>query len=151
MTTQARRLPVQRLVPSRRPLTFVAMLVVVLSIAATAQACPACKQALASTEHAQSGDIIGGFMWSILFLMSMPFLLLSAFGTYLWYIVRRARLAAERAQAATAEHVAVVSAGDHHHAAEHAAVDHQVETAVEYQTQPTVEFDQREAEPVEIG
>lgn len=77
------------------------MLVAVLSIAATAEACPACKQALASTENAAAGNPIQGFMWSILFMMSMPFLLLGGFGTYLWYIVRRARLAAERAQAAS--------------------------------------------------
>lgn len=89
-----------RLRPSRHHLSLAAMLVAVLSIAATAQACPACKQALASTENAAAGNPIQGFMWSILFMMSMPFLLLGGFGTYLWYIVRRARLAAERAQAA---------------------------------------------------
>jgi uncharacterized membrane protein YjgN (DUF898 family) len=85
----------------------------VLSIATVAQACPACKQALASTEHAGSGDPIQGFMWSILFMMSMPFLLLGGFGTYLWYIVRRARLAAEAeaaAQAAAASQCAEVAA-----------------------------------------
>ena len=94
-----------RCLPGRRCRSVAALLIAVLSIAtvlsiaSVAQACPACKQALASTEHARSGDPIQGFMWSILFMMSMPFLLLGGFGTYLWYIVRRARLAAE-AQAA---------------------------------------------------
>jgi hypothetical protein len=95
-----------RCVPGRRcrrgatALVVLLSITTVLSIASVAQACPACKQALASTEHAGSADPIQGFMWSILFMMSMPFLLLGGFGTYLWYIVRRARLAAE-AQAAT--------------------------------------------------
>ena len=96
-----------RCLPGRRCRSVAALLIAVLSIAtvlsiaSVAQACPACKQALASTEHARSGDPIQGVMWSILFMMSMPFLLLGGFGTYLWYIVRRARLAAE-AQAAAA-------------------------------------------------
>ena len=84
-----------RCVPGRRCRSVMALLVVVLSTATVAQACPACKQALASTENVAAGNPIQGFMWSILFMMSMPFLLLGGFGTYLWYIVRRARLAAE--------------------------------------------------------
>ncbi|MGD9648106.1 MAG: hypothetical protein AB7U73_20505 [Pirellulales bacterium] len=88
----------RRLMPRRGRLVLLAMLVVALSVAATAEACPACKQALSSTENASAADPIRGFMWSIVFMMSMPFLLLSGFGTYLWYIVRRAKLAAERGE-----------------------------------------------------
>ena len=114
----------------------VALLVAALSVASTAHACPACKQALASTEHAGMGDPIQGFMWSILFMMSMPFLLLSGFGAYLWYIVRRARLAAEQAQAA-----AIVST----------ATDDQLEPVASGTATHPSESDRHERETVEVG
>lgn len=116
----------------------------VLSIASMAQACPACKQALASTEHAGSADPIQGFMWSILFMMSMPFLLLGGFGTYLWYIVRRARLAAEAQAAADAAAQTVAAL----QCAEVAAAQ-----PSDYAASPPSEFaaSQHEPETVEVG
>ena len=58
----------------------------VLSTAATALACPTCKNALAGHDH-----IVQGYFWSILFMMSMPFLLLGSFTAYMYWEVRKAR------------------------------------------------------------
>jgi hypothetical protein len=127
-----------RLRSSRRHLSVAAMLVVMLSIATAAQACPACKQALASTENTAAGNPIQGFMWSILFMMSMPFLLLGGFGTYLWYIVRRARLAAEAQAAATA-------------ASQHSDTAASQYTATAALQSSEVAAEQHEPETVEVG
>lgn len=72
---------------------FAALAVAVAVVAASesiATACPLCKQALASHDRAQ-GDIVAGYFWSILFMMSMPFLILGSLGGYLFLEVRRAR------------------------------------------------------------
>jgi hypothetical protein len=69
-------------------LTAVALL---LAGAETASACPSCKEALSSSTG--GGDLVSGFFWSILFMLSMPFLLLSSFGLYFYYLVRKARTA----------------------------------------------------------
>lgn len=57
----------------------------------TALACPSCKQALADSK---GGNMIAGYFWSILFMMSMPFTLLGGFSAYMYLLVRRARAAA---------------------------------------------------------
>jgi hypothetical protein len=59
--------------------------------AEVASACPSCKEALAASSG--GGDLVSGFFWSILFMLSMPFLLLGSFGLYFYYLVRKARLA----------------------------------------------------------
>jgi hypothetical protein len=55
-----------------------------------ASACPSCKAALASQDPSQ-GDIVSGYFWSILFMMSMPFTILGSFSGYMYLAVRRAR------------------------------------------------------------
>ena len=72
-----------------------------LGLAATAQACPGCKEALASSEGAQ-GDIVSGYFWSILFMMSMPFVILGTFGIVVYRAMKKAQ-AAEGRSAATAQ------------------------------------------------
>lgn len=62
---------------------------VLLAGVQTATACPSCKEALASGSG--GGDLVSGFFWSILFMLSMPFLLLGSFGLYFYYLVRKAR------------------------------------------------------------
>jgi hypothetical protein len=59
-------------------------------------ACPSCKEALGSSSG--GGDLVSGFFWSILFMLSMPFLLLGSFGLYFYYLVRKARLARPAAE-----------------------------------------------------
>lgn len=77
--------------PKSRALTIVLVTLLALSaFGGVANACPMCKAALASHDKAQ-GDIVQGFFWSILFLLSMPFLLLGAFTTYMWLLVRRSK------------------------------------------------------------
>jgi hypothetical protein len=49
-----------------------------------------CKAALASHDRTH-GDWVTGFFWSILFMLSMPFILLGSFSTYMYVLVRRAR------------------------------------------------------------
>lgn len=72
-----------------------------LGLAATAQACPGCKEALASSEGAQ-GDIVSGYFWSILFMMSMPFVILGTFGIVVYRAMKKAQ-AAENRSAASAK------------------------------------------------
>ena len=54
-----------------------------------ATACPSCKAALGSQDG--GGDLVRGFFWSILFMMSMPFAILGGMSSYLYWVVRRAR------------------------------------------------------------
>ena len=68
----------------------VLVVAVCLGLAAAAEACPTCKDTLA---HSGDGaSVARGYAWSIMFMMSMPFLILSGLGSYFYYEVRRARL-----------------------------------------------------------
>lgn len=69
---------------------LLATVLVVLLLESTAAACPSCKNALASQDGKQ-GDIVSGFMWSILFMLSMPFALVGSFGAYMYVLVKKAR------------------------------------------------------------
>jgi heme/copper-type cytochrome/quinol oxidase subunit 2 len=68
-----------------------AILLLALSVTATAMACPSCKEALAAGDP-ERAHLVRGFFWSILFMLSMPFLLLTSFCTYMYVLVRRAKL-----------------------------------------------------------
>jgi hypothetical protein len=54
-----------------------------------AQACPGCASGLAEDDEA--GRRVAAWFWSILFMMSMPFLLIGGFCGYMYLEVRRAR------------------------------------------------------------
>ncbi len=74
--------------------TLLCLLVAVLvlfAVASVAYACPTCKDSLAGNdpEHA---NLVRGYFWSIIFMMSMPFLILSGLATLFYFEVRRARL-----------------------------------------------------------
>jgi hypothetical protein len=69
---------------------------VLLAGAPAATACPSCKEALGNSSG--GGDLVSGFFWSILFMLSMPFLLLGSFGLYFYYLVRKARAAKPAAE-----------------------------------------------------
>ena len=81
------------------------MLVVVAAILAAvaddAVACPMCKAALGSQDRSH-GDLVGGFFWSILFMLSMPFVIFGSLTTYMYVLVRRARREREQREAASA-------------------------------------------------
>lgn len=54
-----------------------------------ASACPTCKDGV---EHAANGaNLVRGYFWSIVFMMSMPFLIFASLSAYFYLLVRRAR------------------------------------------------------------
>lgn len=93
------------LLPVRYAILAVLALAWVALCADMASACPSCKEAILSSEHAEAGgDIIAGFFWSILFMMSMPFAILGTFSGYMYLEVRRARAARDAELAAAREY-----------------------------------------------
>ena len=68
---------------------FVVAIALVVLAAQTASACPSCKAALANQEG--KGDLVSGMMYSILFMLSMPFAIFGSISSYFYYLVRRAR------------------------------------------------------------
>ncbi len=53
-------------------------------------ACPNCKETLAEG-GANAMNLVRGYFWSILFMMSMPFLILGSLVSYFYYEVCKAR------------------------------------------------------------
>jgi hypothetical protein len=84
-----------RRIARRLPLVL-AVVLLSATFASVATACPTCSQALADEQQGE-GDIVAGYFWSILFMMSMPFLLVSSFCGYMYLEVRKARAAQSRA------------------------------------------------------
>src|SRR3977135_4358062 len=67
----------------------VVALAAVFALAGVVQACPTCKENLAQ-DPAAAGLVPGDF-WSILFMLSMPYLIFTGLASYFYYEVRRAR------------------------------------------------------------
>lgn len=89
----------QRVNPLVRSILHVAFaLAIVACFAVAASACPTCKEDLAN--NPQGRGLAAGFYYSILFMMSMPFLILGTLGTVAYRSVKRAQ--AERASASAA-------------------------------------------------
>jgi hypothetical protein len=66
------------------------VLVLLLLIASVAAACPTCKEGLAQNDpHGQA--LAAGYYYSILFMMSTPYIVLATFGSCAYYSIRRAR------------------------------------------------------------
>jgi heme/copper-type cytochrome/quinol oxidase subunit 2 len=74
--------------PAARALLVLLLLAVALA-PLSALACPGCKAALASPEGDAGGDLVSGFCWSILFMLSMPMAIVSAFGISIYRATRR--------------------------------------------------------------
>jgi hypothetical protein len=72
-----------------RAAAAVAAVAAVLCVATEASACPNCREALADSP--QGRGLAAGFYYSILFMMSMPFLILGGLGTVFYRSVRRAQ------------------------------------------------------------
>jgi hypothetical protein len=66
------------------------VLALVLLIASVAAACPTCKEGLAQNDP-QGQSLAAGYYYSILFMMSMPYIVLGTFGSVAYYTIRRAR------------------------------------------------------------
>jgi hypothetical protein len=60
-----------------------------LLTATPAWACPNCAEGMAH-DPAQAG-LVRGIFWSILFLLSMPFLIFAGVGGYFYWLIRSAR------------------------------------------------------------
>ena len=73
-----------------RVTSILLVLLATFGLAAVASACPNCKNALADSDPAHQG-MVAGYFYSILFMMSVPFVLVGTFGSYAYFIVRRAR------------------------------------------------------------
>jgi hypothetical protein len=57
-------------------------------LAAEASGCPTCKQALLTSGN--NMNLVRGFGWSIIFMLSVPFLILAGLGGYFYFLVQRA-------------------------------------------------------------
>lgn len=73
---------------------------VVLLLTQFAAACPTCKDSIG--DDPSTANLARGYGWSIVFMMSMPFLILSGLSAYFYYEVCKAR-AAQALQAANVE------------------------------------------------
>jgi hypothetical protein len=84
-----------------RLITVALALLLVVSIVTVAEACPGCAEAQAG-QGPDRVNVVRGYFWSIVFMMSMPFLMLSGFGGYCYLQVRKARAEREAASSAVA-------------------------------------------------
>jgi hypothetical protein len=90
--------------------TVAVWLAVSVLVPALAFGCPTCKDGLAG-DPSTSG-MVQGYFFSIVFMMSMPFLILGGVSAYFYYEVRRARLQRLQSDVNTSE-TAVAEAGTH--------------------------------------
>ena len=73
------------------PLALAGLLFLLVCLASSeAWACPTCKQGLAENDPAGQA-MAAGYFYSILFMMSMPFLVLGTFGSCAYWSICRAR------------------------------------------------------------
>jgi heme/copper-type cytochrome/quinol oxidase subunit 2 len=76
----------------RQQILFLVLAVITLLVVTdVAGACPTCKDSLAQGPNAVG--LVRGYFWSIVFMMSMPFVILLGLGTYFYWEVRKARTA----------------------------------------------------------
>lgn len=77
-----------------RTLAVLAIVVLTLATVADVSACPTCKEGLDQADpHGQS--IAAGYYYSILFMMSMPFIILTTFGSFAYRSVKKAQREAD--------------------------------------------------------
>ena len=61
--------------------------IVIFVAAQVATACPTCKESLSANDP----QMMRGYFWSIMFMMAMPFSILTAMSTYFYVLIRKAR------------------------------------------------------------
>ena len=75
---------------SRRAAVYSAAAAAVwLLLTGAAEACPMCKEAIASQQG--GGDLKSGFFYSILFMLSMPFTIFGSMSGYFYWQVKKAK------------------------------------------------------------
>ena len=60
-------------------------LLLALFVVDSAQACPTCKESLSENNK----ELVQGYFWSIMFMMAMPFSILTGIGTYFYLLIRK--------------------------------------------------------------
>jgi|APSaa5957512535_1039671.scaffolds.fasta_scaffold694643_1 uncharacterized membrane protein len=60
---------------------------VIIIAAHVATACPTCKESLSANDP----QMMRGYFWSIMFMMAMPFSILTAISTYFYVLICKAR------------------------------------------------------------
>jgi predicted small secreted protein len=77
---------------------WIAPLAVVAVMATVVSACPTCKDGLGEHDpHYQS--LAAGFNYSILFMLSMPYVILGSFGCLAYTSIKRAKAQRDKSQA----------------------------------------------------
>ena len=89
-------IPIRSTIRCRRSLVVLASVLLLAVMTDVAISCPTCSDAIAANDPAQAG-LVRGYFWSILFMMSMPFLILASLSTYFYLLVRAARNEASKA------------------------------------------------------
>lgn len=72
-----------------KAVTLLTAMAFVLLLASVASACPTCKDNLA--HDPASASLARGFYYSILFMVSMPFVIFGSLSAYFYWEVRKAR------------------------------------------------------------
>ena len=67
-----------------------------LCLQSVAVACPTCAEGVANDPN--HANMVRGYFWSIIFMMSMPFLVFAGLCSYFYYEVRRARARQNRGE-----------------------------------------------------
>lgn len=62
-------------------------LLLALFVVDSAQACPTCKESLSENNK----ELVQGYFWSIMFMMAMPFSILTGIGTYFYVLIRKSK------------------------------------------------------------
>ena len=74
----------------QRSRSFVVALALVAVLVTIASACPTCKEGLNQNDP-QHQSVAAGFYYSILFMMSMPYIVLGSFGYLAFLSIRKAK------------------------------------------------------------
>jgi uncharacterized membrane protein len=70
--------------------TMLLAVALIAVVATLASACPTCKEGVDANDP-QHQSLAAGFYYSILFMMSMPFIILGSFGCLAFLSIRRAK------------------------------------------------------------
>jgi uncharacterized membrane protein len=70
---------------------IIAIAVVAICLADVASACPTCKDSVAQNDP-QYQSMARGYYYSILFMLSMPFVIVTAFGTFAYRAYKQAEV-----------------------------------------------------------
>jgi hypothetical protein len=75
---------------TRLSLIFLGAVTFLLAVEGVASACPTCKETLAANDPNRE-NLVRGYFYSILFMLSMPFLIFTSLCGYFYYEVCKAR------------------------------------------------------------